>query len=102
MPRFELRIAPGAMAEIQAISRWWRANRLLAPRLFDRELDAMFEILEFQPNLGKLTRLRSLGDVRVAVLRRSRYLVAYRVHEQEQCVWIVRVRHGSRRPLARR
>ncbi len=52
MPRFELRIAPGAMAEIRAISRWWRANRLLAPRLFDRELDAMLELLEHQPMLG--------------------------------------------------
>jgi len=27
MPPFELRIAPGAMAEIRAISRGWRANR---------------------------------------------------------------------------
>jgi len=61
MPPFELRIAPGAMAEIRAISRWWRANHLQAPRLFDRELAAM------------------LGEV-----------------------WIVRVRHASRRPLARR
>lgn len=102
MPPFELRIAPGAMAEIRAISRWWRANRLLAPRLFDRELDAMLELLEHQPMLGKPTRMRSVGDVRVAVLHRSRYLVAYRVHEAEREVWIVRVRHASRRPLARR
>ncbi|MBK9037204.1 MAG: type II toxin-antitoxin system RelE/ParE family toxin [Myxococcales bacterium] len=43
-----------------------------------------------------------MGDVRVAVLHRSRYLVAYRVHEAEREVWIVRVRHASRRPLARR
>jgi hypothetical protein len=42
--------------------------------------------------------LRSFGDVRVVVLRRTRYLVAYQIHEAKQQVWIVRVRHGSRRP----
>lgn len=99
MPGYELRIAPRAMAEIQTISRWWRAHRPLAPRLFDRELDTILDLLEVQPEIGKEVTLRSLGEVHVVVLRRSRYLVIYRVLATEQQVWIVRVRQGNRRPL---
>ena len=58
MARFELRIAPSAMAEVSTISRWWRAHRQLAPRLFDRELDALFDLIELHPGLGWASALR--------------------------------------------
>lgn len=99
MPRFEIRIADRAMAEIRKVSRWWRKHRRAAPLLFDHELDAVLELLEAYPEIGVLRKLKSAGDVRVAVLRRSRYLVMYQVLRDEQQVWIVRVRHASRRPL---
>ena len=99
MSRFEIRIAPSAMAAIQKISRWWVKNRRASPRLFDYELDTILSLLEVQPEIGKAITLRSHGEVRVVVLRRSRCLVAYRVLPLEQQVWIVQVRHGSRRPM---
>jgi plasmid stabilization system protein ParE len=99
---FGVRVGPGAMADIEKISRWWRRHRMLAPLLFDQELDASLDMLEAQPYIGTPTRLRSLGDVRVIVLRRTRYLVAYQIRPDEGEVWIVRVRHASRRPLAKR
>jgi plasmid stabilization system protein ParE len=98
MTRFEVRIAHRAMAEIRSISRWWRRHRKAAPLLFDRELDAILELLESHPDIGARRRLRGTGDVHVVVLRRSRYLVAYQLVAHEQQVWIVRLRHASRRP----
>ena len=101
MARFEVRIASRAMAEIQKISRAWAKHRAASPKLFERELDAILDLLESQPEIGMLRRLRSVGEVRVVVLRRSRYLVAYQVRSAEQQVWIVLVRHASRRPVLR-
>lgn len=102
MARFEIRVAPSAMTDIQKISRWWIKHRSAAPRLFDRELDAILDVLEIQPEIGRRVRLKAYGEVHVIVLRRSRYVVVYRIDEPEQAVWIVRVRHGRRRPLRKR
>lgn len=101
MALFEVRIAARAIAEIEKISRWWVKHRRASPRLFDHELDAILEMLQVQPDIGTIKRLASVGEVRVVVLRRTRYLVAYQVLPAEQQVWIVRVRHGGRRPLLR-
>jgi len=102
MARFEIRIAPSAMADIQKISRWWVKHRPASPRLFDRELDAILDLLEIQPEIGRRVQLKAYGEVHVILLRRSKYVVVYRIAEQEQAVWIVRVRHGRRRPLRQR
>lgn len=99
MARFEVRIAARAMAEIQKISRSWVKHKRAAPRLFDRELDKIIDLLEVQPEIGVGRRLKSLGEVRVVFLRRSGYLVVYQVHVADHEVWIVRVRYGARRPL---
>ena len=102
MGRFEIRVALGAMADIQKISRWWIKHRSASPLLFDRELDAILDLLEIHPEIGRRVQLKAYGEVHVIVLRRSRYIVVYRIVEQEQTVWIVRVRHGRRRPLQQR
>ncbi|HWO19028.1 MAG TPA: type II toxin-antitoxin system RelE/ParE family toxin [Kofleriaceae bacterium] len=102
MTRFEIRVALSAMTDIQKISRWWVKHRPASPRLFDRELDAMLGLLEVQPEIGRRVQLKAYGDVHVIMLRRSRYVVVYRIVEQEQAIWIVRVRHGRRRPLKQR
>jgi plasmid stabilization system protein ParE len=102
MARFQVRVAQSAMADIQKISRWWIKHRSASPLLFDRELDIMLDLLEVQPAIGRRVRLKAYGEVHVIVLRRSKYMVVYRIFEQEQAVWIVRVRHGRRRPLQRR
>lgn len=97
--RFEIRVASSAMADIQKISRWWIKHRRAAPRLFDHELDQALDLLEVHPEIGKATRLKAYGDVRRIVLRRSEYLVLYRVVEPDRQVWIVRIRYGGRKPL---
>jgi plasmid stabilization system protein ParE len=101
MKRFEIRVAERAMTEIRKISRWWRRHRHAAPLLFDRELDTILDLLESQPEIGTFRRLAGVGDVHVVILRRSRYLVAYQIFPEEKQVWIVRVRHTSRRPVLR-
>ena len=40
MAAFTVSIAPRALSEVTAIVRWWQTNRLGAPRLFQKELDA--------------------------------------------------------------
>jgi plasmid stabilization system protein ParE len=102
MRRFEIRIAERAMREIRRISRSWRRHRRAAPLLFDRELEAILELMESYPDIGTRRQLAGVGDVRVVVLRKSRYLVAYQVVPMDEQVWIVRVRHASRRPVLRR
>lgn len=101
MVDFEIRIAARALAEIEKISRWWMNHRPASPRLFDHELATILDLLEVQPEIGTAKRLPTVGDVRVVVLRRSRYLVMYQIVAAEQQVWIVRVRQGSRRPILR-
>ncbi len=101
MARFEIRIADRAAAEIRNVSRWWRKHRLASPLLFDHELDTLLELLEVQPAIGTVKRLRGVGEVRVVVLVRSRYLVAYQIMPEDHQVWLVRVRHASRSPVLR-
>ncbi|HSK00550.1 MAG TPA: type II toxin-antitoxin system RelE/ParE family toxin [Kofleriaceae bacterium] len=86
MARFEIRVAPSAMADIQKISRWWIKNRSASPRLFDRELDAILDLLEVHPEIGRRLELKAYGEVHVTALRRSQYVVVYRIVEQEQAV----------------
>ena len=90
------------MADIEKISAWWSKHRTAAPRLFDRELDAMLDLLEHHPGVGRRITLRAHGEVRSIVLHRSQYVVMYRLLEAERVVWIVRVRHTRRRPLQTR
>ena len=102
MPRCEIRIAASAMADIRKISEWWRKHRSAAPHLFDQELEAILDLLENHPGIGHRVTLRAYGEVRAIVLHRSQYVVMYRILEEEQAVWIVRVRHSRRRPLQTR
>jgi len=46
MRHFEIRIADRAMRQIRSISRSWRRHRRAAPLLFDRELEAILELME--------------------------------------------------------
>jgi plasmid stabilization system protein ParE len=101
MAHFEVLVAARAMTEIQKISRWWIKHRRASPRLFDRELASSIDLLEAQPEIGVLRRLPSIGEVRLVVLRRSRYLVMYQIDSAARQVWIVRVRYAKRRPLLR-
>lgn len=95
-------IAPRALAEVAAIVRWWRLNRLGAPRLFQRELDAALLIIAAYPEIGHRLPLRSYPNARSYVLKRSGYVVLYNADLTAGEITVVRVRHGKRRPLKRR
>jgi plasmid stabilization system protein ParE len=90
----KLVISPSAADDIEAASRWWDANRPGAPQLFQRELLTALGIIEQSPRSLAASRDTSLGEVRRAVMPKSRYLVYFRVLKDE--VRILRVWHQSR------
>ena len=42
-------VLPRALADIERIAKWWRKNRLAAPRLFQDELDLALINIAAQP-----------------------------------------------------
>lgn len=101
MAEHRLSFAPRALAEVAAIARWWRKNRLAAPRLFDDELDAALVAIAAHPEIGPSARLRGHPSGRFYVLRRTGYVVFYLVDVAHSEVTVVRIRHVRQRPLAR-
>lgn len=101
MAAFAVIVAPEAIAEVAKIATWWNENRPAAPRLFQKELDRAVVLLGDRPEIGFRVRSRLATNLRVLTLRRSRYLVFYRVDASAKEVTVLRIRHGSRRPLAR-
>ncbi|MCC7071157.1 MAG: type II toxin-antitoxin system RelE/ParE family toxin [Deltaproteobacteria bacterium] len=77
------------------MDEWWSANRPAAPRLFLAELDAALRLIATAPFAGRRAEGVRKKDTRVLVLRRTRYLVFYRVVD-ERLVRLLAVRHGSR------
>ena|SRR5688500_12805801 len=57
---------PRAMRELLAAARWWRKNRLEAPRLLDKEIERALRRIAVFPRSAPLVRGR---DVRRVVLR---------------------------------
>jgi plasmid stabilization system protein ParE len=84
---------PRAMREMLAAVRWWRKNRLEAPRLLDDEVDRALRRIAVFPRSAPLVRGR---DARRVVLRRSGYLLFYRVRPRLGRVEVISVAHGRR------
>lgn len=101
MAAYRVGFVERALAEIAMIARWWRKNRLAAPKLFEDELDAALVTLSEQPEIGPRAKLRNHPGGRFYVLRRSGYVVFYLVDAEQREVTIVRARHVRRRPLRR-
>jgi plasmid stabilization system protein ParE len=99
---FAVNIAPRALADVASVARWWRKNRLGAPRLFQQELKQAFAEHRRVPGDRCSRQIPADPDVRVVVLRRSGYVVFYDVDHDETEIQVVRVRHGRRRPVKRR
>jgi plasmid stabilization system protein ParE len=71
---------PRAVEDAMRIDAWWTANRLAAPDLFQRELEATVSSAAVSPMLGAVsTADGELPDVRRVLMRRTRYHVYYRV-----------------------
>ena len=90
----KLVIARPAADDIEAATRWWDANRPKAPGLFERELLTAFALIAETPRALPVARTNPLGEIRRAVMPKSRYLVYFRLLGDE--VRVLRVWHQSR------
>jgi plasmid stabilization system protein ParE len=93
-----VRVSARARREILAASSWWRENRDKAPHLFDEELRRALDLIAFVPLAGRRTEGARLQDVRVVVLRQTRYLLFYRV-ERGHDIRVLSLQHARREAL---
>jgi len=82
---------PRATRELLMAVTWWRKNRLEAPRLLDDEVDRALRRIAVFPRSAPLVRGR---DTRRVVLRRSRYLLFYRVRPRLGRIEVISVLHA--------
>jgi plasmid stabilization system protein ParE len=92
----KLVISPAAADDIEAAARWWDANRPKAPGLFERELLTAFASATESPRAFAVARHTALGELRRAVMPKTRYLVYFLLLDDE--VRILHVWHQSRTP----
>lgn len=89
----QLAFTPKARTQAEKADTWWRANRLAAPALFDRELSTAIAQILRNPEIG--LRYRRLPGARRLVLPRTRYHIYY-VLLDEEVVSIISVWSGLR------
>jgi len=83
-----------AVSQADEIELWWRRNRRSAPSLFREELAAAVHLLSERPEVGELAEDVPVPGTRTITLRRTNYVVYYRVLGEE--VRITSVWHGRR------
>jgi hypothetical protein len=76
-----------------AAVRWWRRNRIETPRLLDDEVDRALRRIAVFPRSAPLVGGR---DARRVVLRRSGYLLFYRVRPRLGRIEVISVSHARR------
>jgi hypothetical protein len=92
----KVHFTPRARRAALAMAKWWRANRPLAPDLFEQELEAAKRRLEHQPELPQVYEtVRGLVMRRVLLPKTERH-VDYSVDETTKNV-IVHVIWGARK-----
>lgn len=84
---------PRAARELLEAARWWRKNRLEVPRLLDDEIDRALQRIAVFPRSAPRVRGR---DARRVVLRRSGYLLFYRIRPRLGRVEVISLLHGRR------
>jgi plasmid stabilization system protein ParE len=89
-------VAPRAMAQVQTIGVWWRANRSSAPELFSRELAEALEALHHTPALGVRYLERGGVVLRRLLLPRTRYHVYFSYDAESELVEVRAVWHTAR------
>ena len=93
---YEVRLSRRARRELALIRAWWKINRPAAPDLIDDELADVRDLLAEQPTAGAVASDPDLAGVRRVVMRRSSYLVFYRIDEDAQQVEILTIWHARR------
>jgi toxin ParE1/3/4 len=74
---------------------WWQENRPEAPGMLDEEVERVLQRIAEHPRSGAVVRGR---EVRRVVLRRTGYLLFYRVRPRAGRIEVVSLWHGRRAP----
>jgi plasmid stabilization system protein ParE len=90
---FVVLFTPRATRELLTAVRWWRENRLEAPRLLDDDVERALRRIAIFPRSAPLVRGR---DARRVMLRRSGYLLFYRIRPRLRRIEVLSVLHGRR------
>ena len=90
---------PRARRRAIAAAKWWRANRLVAPELFDEELARAKRKLAEKPDIGQLYETFGEIVVRRLLLPKTEQHLYYSVDETADLV-IVYTIWGARRGKA--
>jgi plasmid stabilization system protein ParE len=96
MPRYQVRVAPRAQAQIDEVAAWWKTNRQAAPTLVVDEFEAAGERLTFAPLSGAIYRQTVFRSVRRLLLPRIRYHIYYEIDEPAGVVRVVAFWHAAR------
>lgn len=75
-----VRFHPAALAQLEALDRWWRENRPAAAAQGTNEAERIIALLREAPGIGAPYPHASVPDVRVVRLTRTPYRLFY-VHD---------------------
>ena len=90
-----IKVSPEAREEIRGAVAWWKTNRPKGPHLLRDELRGAFTLLAAHPLAGHAAPgAPASSGIRFLLLRGSRFLVYYSVHEED--VEVLRFWHTSR------
>ena len=92
----QLKVSKRALRDMSVAAAWWRANRPASPDLFDIELERALGLLETHPFAAQVALDPSMKGVRRIVLQGTRYLLYFRVREEQGVVEVLRLWHASR------
>ena len=93
-----LRVRPTPLAarQIRNESRWWRANRLLAPSLFRDEMKRAFALVAEHPEIGAIAEDTEIAGVRRVLLAATHHYLYYIVNEEAGTIDVLAVWSTSR------
>ena len=94
--RRSLRVGANAARQISEIDEWWRVNRTASSRLFVEELSQAYELVRYQPDIGRPVIGAKSNRVRRIRLRRSRYHVYYQESDDGEAIEVLAVWHTNR------
>ena len=92
----KVRFTPRARRRAKLVLAWWRANRPVAPTLFEDELTQAIETLCEQPHAGTVYDPVAAARVRRLLLPKSEQHVYYVVDEAAEVV-VIHTIWGARR-----
>lgn len=84
-------VVPDAQEQISEINHWWRANRPLARRLFEDELDRLLALLAEMPNIGEEYRQRGIPGLRKRRVNKTPYAVYYVSNDKSGVLHVIGV-----------